>query len=340
MIETPPDPSTSVHDDESAVTNERQGLPAECQDTSFRHSGWQPTRSRVLAVLEQHGADAKRADRFRHCGALAWVLRSPLPAARLRVASSNCRDRFCLPCGTARAGLIRSNLREALHDRGDRPHQYRFMTLTLDQRTDETLASQLDRLLACFKRLRHRTAMIQGRKRIWWKRWVQGGAAFLEIKRTDAGRWHTHLHAILESNWLPHAELREHWKHVTDGATIVDLRPITNLDHAVNETAKYASKPMHPSVTHDAQHIHEAIEAMRSRRLCMTFGTWTRYRLTARPELDGDWICIDTLNNIINRARRGDKTAAAMLVELKRGIVFERHVPSQPRSPPCPPRSP
>lgn len=219
-------------------------------------------------------ASPARIAAFRSCGAGFWILRKPGNHGDIKIVPDYCHDRFCEPCGRQRQAVIRLNLTDKLLD-----HPHRFLTLTL-RSGPESLTELLDRLLRCFKRLRATT---------FWKEKVYGGAAFIELTiNTDTGAWHPHLHVILDGKWLDHALLRPLWRQITGDSYVIDIRLIRNREKTIHYITKHSTKALPPSVIHDSAALEEAVVALRGRKLCYTFGSWSRWRLL-KPPTDDQW---------------------------------------------------
>lgn len=193
---------------------------------------------------------------------------------RYRVAAIRCHDRFCKPCGDTRAALIRRNLISRLHDE---PH--RFLTLTM-KASKTPLDLQLNRLLKSFARLRNTTL---------WKDRVLGGAAFLELTyNPQASTWHPHLHVILQGKFIAKADLTASWLRITGDSFVLDIKYAPKPDRVANYIAKYATKPLPPSIVNSGPALREALTALQGRKMLYTFGTWAKWQLLSDPD-DREW---------------------------------------------------
>jgi hypothetical protein len=109
------------------------------------------------------------------------------------------------------------------------------------------------------------------------------GACFIEIKRSKGvDGWNVHAHVLCESNWIPHQALKETWTHITGGSFIVDIRRVRTLSDLANYVTKYVSKGIPTALAADAEHLDDALKALRGRRLCSTFGSWRGIQLNRR----------------------------------------------------------
>lgn len=282
-----------------------QWLPPPESDVErcFRHSGWLGNRIKVQDAFDRCGISNARKIRFSACGSACVVERSP-SEKRLRVRACYCHDRWCLPCGRSRSGVICSNVKKLVEGK-----ETRFITLTL-RHSQGPLNEQLKRLLTCFRNLR------QGKL---WKSQVDGGCCFLELKRSKNGRsWHPHLHIICEGRYIAQSTLSTNWLSVTGDSSIVDIRFVRDNASVVQYVAKYASKPMDHSLFEREEWIDEALLAMRGKRLCTTFGSWRGKELEEHAADPGDWIPVCSLNELAKARTQNETWAIAMWAHLKR----------------------
>ena len=199
-----------------------------------------------------------------------------------------------------------------------------FLTLTLAD-ADKPLSELIDKLLASFRKLRQ-----------WptWKRRVVGGVAFLEIKWSDAKqRWHPHIHAIMDSAYIPQADIADRWKLITATSFIVHIKRPRNAETVIRYVTKYGSKPLNQSFVNNAERLDEAIAALKGRHLCTAFGDWRGWCLTDDDEHQ-TWEPIDTLSRLIAREASGDHEAAAILEQLRCMIPMATTNDPQNKSPP------
>jgi hypothetical protein len=222
--------------------------------------------------MSDAGLRRARLINFAHCGIGWWLLRSKTDPCKWRRVSDLCHDRFCVPCARTRAWRIRENLAKHIWD-----HPSRFLTLTL-KHCDAPLRQQVDRLYKCFAKLRGR---------VLWRDRVRGGLATLELKWSDRSQsWHPHLHCILDAKYIPHPSLKKDWLSITGDSSVVDIRLAPSSFKAIHYLLKYVTKPMSHSLTHNPQLMVDAIDALRNRKVILTFGTCRSWKLTAIPQED------------------------------------------------------
>ena len=293
--------------------------PLSPSDVTFRHSGWLPQRDRIRAALVRQSVPDGRLASWDTCGCDAWVMRDPENHSRLKICSSTCHDRFCIPCADSRSAKIGRRLRERVG--ADR---ISFLTLTLAD-NDVGLSGLIDKLLGSFRKLR--TDKI-------WKRDVDGGVAFLEIKwNAKSSRWHPHLHVIMACGYLPQTWLSATWLRVTGTSFIVDIRRPTDAENVIRYITKYGSKPLDHSFVNDDDRLDEALEALHGRHLAIVFGDWRDWCLTDDDEHE-QWEPIDTLSRLIARASSGDVEALSIMERLQCTILKVTTSEQQNKSPP------
>lgn len=276
-------------------------LPVTDPSTIFRHSGWQTIRQRVYDSLGRTGQHHTRLHAFRRCGCDAYVMRTVAEPHQYRVTGSGCHDRFCTPCARERSQKIALTVIDQMRD-----SKLRFATLTVLS-TPDPLAQRITHLLKSFATLR-RTAL--------WDQHVTGGVAFLECTySTKRRQWHPHLHCLIEGSYMPQRLLSQAWYKTTGDSSIVDIRFVKSASHAAHYVTKYAVKPLSGIPTNEPDLLDEAVHALRRRRLCTTYGTWRGLLLTQTEPTDA-WILVESLNDLIARAKQGQQDAVSILNRL------------------------
>lgn len=318
------DVATKVHPPETFASHTEpvrlwdRDLPDE-PIQSFRHSGWKADRLRVWDALCCFYSKSPALDRFATCGLHPHVFRSTDPPYRYKVAGDSCRNRFCVPCARQRGNLIASNVLAKL---GGQP--CRFLTLTLRSR-DESLRDLIDQIQRSFRLLRATDT---------WNRAVTGGVAFIESKwNPEPGRWHVHLHAVLQGAWVNKPELEAHWKRITKGSYVCDLQHCPDSLRVGKYIVKYCAKPYDHSVVLDAVRLHEAIGAFRGRRLFTTFGDWRGVPLL-HVDPNSKWVNIGLLADVIARAKAGSTLAETILTQINAAATVVALAEHEPRPPP------
>lgn len=233
------------------------------------HACWEPTRSRIIAALEdQAGPPSLEEDdgdpRWRRlAGKLAGCCMHSQVITRgdgaAVVCESRCKSRLCPRCNYIRSRRVLAKA-IAILARCDQP---KMLTLTL-RSTDDPLRDQITRLTRSFKELR--------RSKLW-KGEVSGGAYVIEVTRNHAtGRWHPHLHAIIDANYIAQSALADRWELITEDSRVVDIRAVYSRGQAAQYVAGYVSKSS--DIAHLPDHlIPEWAENLHGMRLMQTFGS-------------------------------------------------------------------
>jgi hypothetical protein len=265
--------------------------PITPEESTFRHSGWAARRAQIFRAFETTGVSEARRSSFANCGSGLW-LETNADGSDIHLACNKCHDRWCIPCGTERGGLIREKLNQHLAGR-----IVKMLTLTL-RHSNTPLTDQIDRLLLSFNRLKHRSA---------WKNHVAGGVAFMELKIGEKDHcWHVHLHILLEASFWEQREISQEWHAVTGDSCIIHITKIADSEHASHYVTKYITKPADSSVFANPAKLQELVISLRGRKLIMPFGTWRSMKLSEKPEATDDWKPVQQVHVLQSRAREGD----------------------------------
>lgn len=280
-------------------------LDEDSRSARFRHSGWAVNRRRVFESLKRTGQSHGRLRSFADCGSFSSLEQHNDDPTKFRIRCNHCKDRFCVPCGNARAVRVLEGLGMQCRDK-----RLVFITLTL-RAINEPLSECIDRLYRCFKLLRQTEP---------WIHKVRGGAAMLEVKRSDKmKRWHPHLHILADADYMDQGFLSKQWHALTKDSFIVDIQRVAGSEHLQRYVTKYVTKPLSPTFVACAADLDEAILAMRGRRLCMCFGDWYGTPLNGieDDELDfndhRDYHLVGPLEQILLNADAGSRDAINML---------------------------
>ncbi len=177
------------------------------------------------------------------------------------LAPCNCKLRWCAVCAPRKSAKY-ANFALGLFSRAQSP---RWITLTMERKPQ--LGAGLDHLKRAFRnwRLNPRIRAI-----------VRGGLYQIEIKPKADG-WHIHLHALIDSAYLPKKVLWSSWAAALGQKTAsVQINAIRG-NTVIRYVTKYALKPA-DIADMDAGQLAAYAQETRNRRLLGTWGTW--YRLT------------------------------------------------------------
>lgn len=291
----------------------------------FRHSGWAPTRQRVAAAMRRINGGTWSLDAFCSCGDTIRVMRSLADPNVFKLTGTYCHNRFCVPCANERSRVIVHNLLNNLPKT-----TIRMITLTIAASTGN-LADRIAHIRQSLRKLQ---------RGAHWKRYVTGGIAFLEVKRSSRSEsWHVHYHLLAEGHYWPHDVLRDAWHNVTGDSHIVDIRPARTRNGIASYAAKYAGKPLDPRAVRDPVLLEEALRALHGVHLIAAFGRWRRISLT-KPIDTGEWEDVGGLDTYLTAAANGDPIAEALLRAVRGGdpygamqIAIDRTPPARPPPP-------
>lgn len=204
---------------------------------------------------------------FHHCGARAKVYRFDDEEGGYTLRAQYCHCRWCRPCAKSHALMIADNLRSRMTS-----GFFSHLVLTMKHRPED-FASGRQRLYTAFKSLRSKSI---------WKRNVDGGAVFYQTHVAGDGMWHHHIHAIIESRWIPHLDLVAQWHAITGDSYNVHIKRISNVEGAIKEVTRYAAAPADKDLVADPERLAEMIRGLHGSHLCFCVGKWRGWRLTKR----------------------------------------------------------
>jgi len=180
------------------------------------------------------------------CGSCGQSLKVPI----------SCKNRFCHICSGPRKRRIRSRIASIVGSLElKNGYSTKMVTLTMSDQDDLAVAVKI--LISSFRKLRQRK---------FWKRKVKGGAFVIEVTGYP-GKWHAHLHCIVEAKFIPSFTLSAEWSQVAPGK-IVDVcwLPPSSI-------IKYITKYLTKSGA-DESHDLEVSAALKGTRLFQPFGSW------------------------------------------------------------------
>ena len=292
-----------------------------------------------LEHLPNIDADIGRLIRFQQCGAYSWVSQD-LVTGQLFLRGEACKLRICPVC---RRGIQNRSANRVLDFMQQRPDaKWQFQTFTL-KHSDKPLRSQLDRLVRCFRKLRHRKL---------WREGVVTGYAVIEVtfhpadsvsptgRLRDRGEWHPHLHVVAQTEFIDWSLLRKAWFSVTGDSDNIDCQLVESARHAAHYVSKYIGKPPDLNLRADPKAAAEYYHALRSRRLLMPFGATAKHRLPPREQRLGS-VQVCRFSKLLTAAAAGCYPARCMLAYVILGTVPRPIVqPREPeslfnRGPPC-----
>lgn len=242
-----------------------------------------------------------RVRRIDRCGIDDVVFRNE---TGYEVYPTHCRCRACPRCDKAR----RRRMQRQFDERIKLMKRPKFITLTLKQ-SDEELAVSVHRIKEAFRRMR---------SCIVWKSQVRGGFWVLEIKRnTESCGWNVHLHAIIDSAYLPQDWLSRTWLRYTGDSYIVDIRKAT--PSKTRYMTKYVTKGS--DVSAEGELLWLYYESLHRMRDVSTFGNQFGFSAEAASETSGLLYC-GVVSDILTKARNGDIDCQLLASEIMDALAI------------------
>ena len=211
-------------------------------------------RRRMSGVLRKVGM-SQQADNFDACGQPVYNMEC-CQCGYVHEVTFHCKLRVCPDCGWSRKVELTKAYADALRSLG----RLRFVTLTIKNVDD--LKDGIDKVRACFSRLRHRK---------YYKVRIKGGLYGIESPVGADGRWHVHLHCIYAGDWIDQSKLADDWECITGDSRVVFIQSVKHCRSAVGYILKYVNK--HDSIVHAGDDkVGEYVSVLYKVRLLQPFG--------------------------------------------------------------------
>jgi len=132
-----------------------------------------------------------------------------------------------------------------------------FSHLVLTIRSQDNVKEMYKSIIKSFKKLRSLSI---------FRKNAVGGSYVVEITYTDSG-WHVHIHAIIQSYYIPQSELLSAWRKIVgSGGVFIKKIPKQAI---ISYLTKYMTKSELTGILKD-----EAGSALKAQRLFTVFGIW------------------------------------------------------------------
>lgn len=277
-------------------------------ELSYRHGRWENKRDRVINAMIDNQIINLRRQHFENCGSSCRVMRKA-GTDELRLTGFFCHDRFCDPCQRQRAKLLAGNIMAQIE-----PDKFnRMITLTL-LHVARPLKERITHLYQSFRRLRALPA---------WSQTQKGGVACFELKIGGDGLFHPHLHIISQGTYLAGEVLTKLWSASTRDSYRTHIGMIRSREGAAKYVSEYAASPIDDNIYEQPGKLAETMIAMKGVRCANSFGQWRRYKLLQKPELDGTWEPVCSLNDLLSAVVKKEPWAIAMMTNCQRHRVNE-----------------
>lgn len=223
----------------------------------------------------------------------------------IRITEKRCRSRLCVRCAKLRQRELLAKLAPRVKH-FDAP---KIVTLTTRSTRDIPLREQLQRLGRLFRKLRQDPR---------WKSRVAGGFWGIECTYSRKHGWHPHLHALVDSPYIPWQQLRQAWEQLVGEHAGVDIRAVHSRQAAAKYVAEYVSKSSNLEQLQNTE-IPEWALAVHGLRLIQTFGHLHKLRIEAEAKADYSYRRIlHGANDLARRAAYGNVRAETALRVLGR----------------------
>ncbi len=176
-----------------------------------------------------------------------------------------CGNRFCDICSGPRRRKVKAKLNAIVSSLNLWAGcGIKLMTLTIPNSVNANEGAKI--LIRSFRRLRQRQ---------WFRNRTRGGAWVIEVTGSP-GKWHVHLHVMLESRFLPHRVLSRLWGEVSPGV-IVHIKAVP-ISAIIGYLTSYVAKS-----EVENQYQVRLSEDLKGLRLFQPFGTWHALSLKVKP---------------------------------------------------------
>jgi plasmid rolling circle replication initiator protein Rep len=253
-----------------------------------------PEHEHAAKLYEYFDTDSEFSPykRFLNCKSKATFCRN-VETGKVRVLANSCHLRFCPLCNRSKIAIIRQNAKGWIQ------HQKypKFLTLTL-KHNDLTLSEQIDTLYKSFAKLR-RVNM--------FKKKIKSGIWFFQITKNEkTQQWHPHLHCVIAGVYLDQRKLSNEWRRITKTSFVVDIKLIKDIGKAADYVARYASKACN-IIDYSIDELLEIDTALRNRRICGTWGTARKQKLTTMPKTNrADWQILGNWGTVFAMQKNSD----------------------------------
>lgn len=230
------------------------------------------------------------------CRTRSWFVRNE-ETGKVRIAAKQCRLRWCFHCSEARQQFIT----QAVSEWWNKARAPKLLTVTL-KHNDLPLPEQIDFLYKSFAKFRNRKFL---------KSKIRGGVWFFQVTwNAKTKQWHPHLHALIDSEYLDHAELMVLWKKITKTSNIVHIRAVLDPDKTLSHNARYAARPA-ALIKLPEEKWPELFESFDGRRICGSWGTAKEISLRpGKPEDSAKWKSIGGFATVYNQIHSSEDAKA------------------------------
>jgi len=252
--------------------------------------------------------NTQKLTRFRECRTGAYFYRNR-ETGKIRVGAQSCHLRFCPICQDFKTSVIKTNTENWLKS----ANFPKLLTFTL-KHTDSPLPEQINKLYESFQKIRRAT---------FFSDKCSGGVWFFEIKKSNTDSlWHPHIHCLIAGGYISQTQLKKRWFKITGDSNIVDIRLVKDKEKAARHVSRYAAKPASLKQL-SLDDCIELAEALENRRICGTWGSCRKVKLTSLPNVDSSkWYRLAPWGTVIH-ASEFDDSAKEIIRAWRKGESLE-----------------
>ncbi|GAI61127.1 unnamed protein product [marine sediment metagenome] len=294
---------TSVHTEETLCTPPPQRTYGEELRSHFPKE-WPATADAYSAWDSDDGGS--RLVRLEQCRSFAWFMQHT-ELHTVKVMSSACHLRWC-PLDAQALANYRSH---SVADWYSTCKSAKLLTLT-QCHSDEPLEDQRNRLYKSFAKLMRCKYM---RSRIRGYIWF-----FQYTLNKQTKQFHFHIHALLDADFIPKAEISTRWAKYNQGSYIVNIKGCWSAASAANHVGRYATRPGTLSSIPLDRRL-ELVKSMHGRRIVGACRSAKSVSLSPPKATDKDmWRYLGSYEQV-QRQRAYNDSAKAIVLAWKLGIT-------------------
>lgn len=242
----------------SSIAREAPGLDVSVGGPSLDHQKKARSRLNVERALVAAGW-YEVADKVHDCGRTGQTIRCNICGGEW-IAVDRCHHRLCPYCAPIRAAKL-YELHKHLAGRPNLKH----LILTF-KNTPELSREYITWMISCFTRLR--------RRQLFARAW-RGGVYAMEFTYTEAKGFHPHIHAMVDGDYVPQAEIAQAWLAITGNSEVVWIERAKRSKQAL----KYILKPSN-ELLNSPKALDSLLSAVLGRHFVSGWGRW--YRVTEK----------------------------------------------------------
>ena len=170
-----------------------------------------------------------------------------------------CGVRLCPLCTAYRS----NRSRDSITDKVGRMDNHMLWTFTM-RHSSKLLSTQHKEITQWFSKLRRTKCWLDNTKGCVW--------VFEYAYNSKRDEWHPHIHAIVDTSFIPFFELQAHWRRITNGSHSINFKGFISEQKSIGYVLKYLTKPQNTSKW-PIYRLGEFLLCMQGRRLFGSTGS-------------------------------------------------------------------